>query len=89
MGVENEVGVEVGGNPVYQYPSICKTEESVEPLKKLVEIEQAEEGYQYLGEVYYTLGANLMNDFKFNSNPQDSIKAMITTTNQLLHLKRD
>jgi len=63
-------------NLAFVYLTTGKTEESVEPLKKLVEIEQAEEGYQYLGEVYYTLGANLMNDFKFNSNPQDSIKAM-------------
>jgi tetratricopeptide (TPR) repeat protein len=63
-------------NLAFVYLTTGKTEESVEPLTKLVEIEQAEEGYQYLGEVYYTLGVNLMNDFKFNKNPQDSIKAM-------------
>ena len=44
--------------------------------ERIIKSDGAEEGYQYLGEVYYTLGANLMNDFKFNSNPQDSIKAM-------------
>jgi len=63
-------------NLAFVYLTTNKTEESVEPLKKLVEIEQAEEGYQYLGEVYYTLGANMMNDFKFGKNAQDSIKAM-------------
>ena len=63
-------------NLAFVYLTTGKTEESVEPLKKLVEIEQAEEGYQYLGEVYYTLGANIMNDFKFGKNAQDSIKAM-------------
>jgi len=63
-------------NLAFVYLTTGKTEESVEPLKKLVEIEQAEEGYQYLGEVYYTLGANMMNDFKFGKNAQDSIKAM-------------
>lgn len=63
-------------NLAFVYLTTGKTEESIEPLKKLVELEQAEEGYQYLGEVYYTLGANIMNDFKFNSNKQDSIKAM-------------
>lgn len=63
-------------NLAFVYLTTGKTEESIEPLKKLVEIEQAEEGYQYLGEVYYTLGVNIMNDFKFNTNPQDSIKAM-------------
>ena len=63
-------------NLAFVYLTSGKTEESVEPLTKLVEIEQAEEGYQYLGEVYYTLGFNLMNEFKFSKNPQDSIKAM-------------
>lgn len=63
-------------NLAFVYLTTGKTEESVEPLKKLVEIEQAEEGYQYLGEVYYTLGTNIMNDFKFNANTQDSVKAM-------------
>ena len=63
-------------NLAFVYLTTGKTEESVEPLKKLVEIEQAEEGYQYLGEVYYTLGANIMNDFKSSSNAQDSVKAM-------------
>jgi tetratricopeptide (TPR) repeat protein len=58
------------------YLTTGQTEESVEPLKKLVEIEKAEEGYQYLGEVYYTLGANIMNDFKSSANAQDSVKAM-------------
>ena len=62
-------------NLAFVYLTTGKTEESVDPLNKLVEIEQAEEGYQYLGEVYYTLGANIMNDFKNNANPQDSIKA--------------
>jgi tetratricopeptide (TPR) repeat protein len=63
-------------NLAFVYLTTGKTEESVEPLKKLVEIEQAEEGYQYLGEVYYTLGANIMNDFKSSANAQDSVKAM-------------
>jgi len=63
-------------NLAFVYLTTGKTEESVEPLKKLVEIEHAEEGYQYLGEVYYTLGANIMNDFKSTSNVQDSVKAM-------------
>ncbi len=63
-------------NLAFVYLTTGQTEESITPLTKLVEIEQAEEGYQYLGEVYYTLGANIMNDFKFSKNPQDSIKAM-------------
>jgi tetratricopeptide (TPR) repeat protein len=60
----------------FVYLTTGRNEESIEPLNKLIELEQAEEGYQYLGELYYALGANLMNDFKFDKNPQDSIKAM-------------
>jgi tetratricopeptide (TPR) repeat protein len=63
-------------NLAFVYLTTGKTEESVEPLTKLVEIEQAEEGYQYLGEVYYTLGVNMMNTFKIQKNVQDSVKAM-------------
>jgi len=63
-------------NLAFVYLTTGKTEESIEPLTKLVEIEQAEEGYQYLGEVYYTLGINMMNDFNSSKNSQDSIKAM-------------
>jgi tetratricopeptide (TPR) repeat protein len=60
----------------FVYLTTGRNEESIEPLKKIIELEQAEEGYQYLGELYYALGTNHMNDFKFDKNPQDSIKAM-------------
>ena len=63
-------------NLAFVYLTTGKTEESIAPLKKLVELEQAEEGYQYLGEVYYTLGLNKMSDFKMDKNVQDSVKAM-------------
>jgi tetratricopeptide (TPR) repeat protein len=64
-----------------------KTEESIAPLKKLVELEQAEEGYQYLGEVYYTLGLNKMSDFKLNKNVQDSVKSMEYYNNSIAILE--
>ena len=64
-----------------------KTEESISPLKKLVELEQAEEGYQYLGEVYYTLGLNKMSDFKMGKNVQDSVKAMEYYNNSIAVLE--
>ncbi|MCW8803315.1 MAG: tetratricopeptide repeat protein [Ignavibacteriaceae bacterium] len=63
-------------NLAFVYLTTQQAEESIEPLNKLIEIEQAEEGYQYLGEVYYTLGINMMSDFNFSKNAQDSIKAM-------------
>jgi len=63
-------------NLAFAYLTIGKTDESVEPLQKLIDLKQAEEGYQYLGEVYYTLGANKMVDFKNDGNKEDSIKAV-------------
>jgi tetratricopeptide (TPR) repeat protein len=63
-------------NLAFVYLTTGKTEESIEPLKRLIELEKAEEGYQYLGEVYYTLGANKMNEFKNSGNKEDSIKAI-------------
>jgi tetratricopeptide (TPR) repeat protein len=63
-------------NLAFAYLTTNRTEESVEPLKKLIELEQAEEGYQYLGDVYYAIGANKMNEFKNTGNAEDSIKAM-------------
>ncbi|MCW9094917.1 MAG: tetratricopeptide repeat protein [Ignavibacteriaceae bacterium] len=63
-------------NLAFVYLTTNQTEESIEPLKKLIELEKAEEGYQYLGEVYYTLGLNKMSEFKNDGNKEDSIKAM-------------
>ena len=63
-------------NLAFVYLTTGKTLESVEPLKKLIELEKAEEGYQYLGEVYYSLGLNKMSEFKNDGNKEDSIMAM-------------
>ena len=63
-------------NLAFVYLTTGQTEESISPLKKLIELEQAEEGYQYLGEVYYAMGTNMMSDFKNNGDNADSIKAM-------------
>ncbi len=74
-------------NLAFAYLTTGKAEESIEPLKTLIDLEQAEEGYQYLGEVYYTLGANKMSDYQNTKNVADSVKAMeylessITTLN--------
>ncbi len=74
-------------NLAFVHLTTQQAEESIEPLKKLIEIEQAEEGYQYLGEVYYTLGINLMNDFNLNKNAQDSIKSMEYYNNAIVTLE--
>jgi len=63
-------------NIAFVYLSAGKTEEAIDPLNKLVEMEKSEDGYQYLGDVYYTLGTNKNIDFKNNNNAQDSIDAL-------------
>ena len=63
-------------NLAFVYLTMGKNEESVEPLQKLVDLEKSEDGYQYLGEVYYTLASNKMIDFRNDGNPQDSIEAV-------------
>lgn len=74
-------------NLAFVYLTTGKTEESIVPLKKLVDLEQAEEGYQYLGEVYYTLGLNSMSNFKIEKNVQDSVKAMEYYNNAIATLE--
>lgn len=75
-------------NLAFAYLTTGKVEETIEPLKTLIDLEQAEEGYQYLGEVYYTLGANMMSDYQNTKDVADSVKAMqylensITTLNE-------
>ena len=54
-------------NLAFAYLTTGKAEESIDPLKTLIDLEEAEEGYQYLGEVYYTLGANMMSNYQ-NTN---------------------
>ena len=63
-------------NLAFAYLTIGKAEESIEPLKQLIELEGAEEGYQYLGEVYYTLGANMMNNYGNTNSTVDSTLGM-------------
>lgn len=63
-------------NLAFVYLSADKTEDAIDPLKKLIDIDKSEDGYQYLGSVYYTLGANKNIDFKNNGNAQDSIDAV-------------
>jgi tetratricopeptide (TPR) repeat protein len=60
----------------FVYLTMGNNEASIEPLQKLVEIEKSEDGYQYLGEVYYTLASNKMIDFKNDGNLQDSTEAV-------------
>ena len=73
-------------NLAFAYLTTGKAEESIEPLKTLIDLEQAEEGYQYLGEVYYTLGANMMSGYQNTKDVADSVKAMQYLENSITTL---
>jgi len=73
-------------NLAFAFLTSGKVEESVEPLKTLIDLEQAEEGYQYLGEVYYTLGANMMSGYQNTKDVADSVKAMQYLENSITTL---
>jgi len=63
-------------NIAYAYLTAGDLDASVDPLKKLIELEKPEDGYQYLGEIYSTLGANKMIEYQNTKNTQDSIDAI-------------
>jgi len=63
-------------NMAYAYLTAGDLNSAVDPLKKLIEHEKPEDGYQYLGEVYSTLGANKMVDYQSTKNTQDSVDAI-------------
>jgi tetratricopeptide (TPR) repeat protein len=74
-------------NLAFVYLTTGKVEEAVEPLSKLISMDQAEEGYQYLGQVYYSLGANMMSDYQNTKNTADSVKAMQYLENSISTLQ--
>ena len=63
-------------NLAFAYLVVQRNEEAIEPLQKLIDLNQAEEGYEFLGQVYYTLGANKMNDYTTTKNSVDSVYAI-------------
>ena len=63
-------------NIAYAYLTAGDLDASIDPLKKLIELEKPEDGYQYLGEIYSTLGANKMIEYQNTKTIQDSIDAI-------------
>jgi len=63
-------------NLAFAYLLAQRNEEAIEPLQKIIDLDQSEEGYEYLGHVYYALGANKMIDYRTTKNSEDSTYAM-------------
>lgn len=63
-------------NLAFVYLVTQRNEDAIKPLQKLIDLDQAEEGYQYLGEVYVSLATNSMNEFRSSGDKADSSMAM-------------
>jgi len=62
-------------NLAFVYMSSGENKEAIEPLKKLVKMNNELDGYKYLGEIYYSLGTMSKSNFTTDGDAQDSIDA--------------
>jgi tetratricopeptide (TPR) repeat protein len=81
VNFENAVEIEPDSADTYKnlafvYMSAGDNDKAISPLKKLIELEKALDGYRYLGEIYYTKGSLARNDYEVTKNPQDSINSV-------------
>lgn len=63
-------------NIVYAYFNTNRTEQAVEPLKKLVAAGNAPEAFTLLGQIYTNKGTALMSEYKTSKIEADSLKAI-------------
>lgn len=63
-------------NLAYVYLNAGRDDEAVEPLKKLIELQQALDGYRLLGQIYYNAGTKLRATYEESKNEKDSVEAM-------------
>ena len=62
-------------NLAFVYMSAGKNEEAIEPLKKLVQLNNELDGYKYLGQIYYTLGTMSKSAYSTSKDIKDSLAA--------------
>lgn len=70
-------------NLAFVYMMMQENQKAIDPLKKLIELEKAEDGYRFLGEIYFTEGQQLMSQYKSSGDLQDSLKAMDNFNNAI------
>lgn len=63
-------------NLAYVYMSAQEYDNAVKPLKKLIELEKALDGYRFLSEIYYAKGMDLKNKYDNDKKLSDSLEAM-------------
>jgi tetratricopeptide (TPR) repeat protein len=62
-------------NLAFVYMSAGKNEDAIEPLKKLVKLNNELDGYKYLGQIYYTLGTMSKSAYSTSNDITDSLAA--------------
>jgi tetratricopeptide (TPR) repeat protein len=62
-------------NMAFVYMSSGRNELAIEPLQELVNLKKELDGYRYLGEIYYTIGANKNSEYERTGNVKDSLEA--------------
>lgn len=75
-------------NLAFVYLAGGETNKAIEPLKKLINLEKSEDGYKYLGELYYDQGTNEKNKYLTSKDPQDSLKAQEDFNNAIQVLEK-
>jgi len=75
-------------NLTFAYINAGRTDEAVEPLKKLVDKEGTADSYAMLGEIYVRQGQNFRNKYEVSGNTQDSVMAL-EKYNEAINLLKD
>lgn len=65
-------------NLAFAHLALGENAKAIEPLQKLVDKNGSLDGYKYLGEVLYSQGNELRNEYLRTKNVQDSVKAQET-----------
>ncbi len=75
-------------NLAFVYLAGGENDKAIEPLKKIIDLEKSEDGYKYLGEIYYERGVNEKNTYLSSKNLQDSLKAQEDFNNSIQVLEK-
>ena len=62
-------------NLAFVYLSSGRNEKAIEPLQKLIDLNQEVDGYRYLGDIYFSMGTGKSSSYAMSGNAQDSIDA--------------
>ena len=74
-------------NLAFVYMSSSRNEEAVEPLEKLVKLNQELDGYKYLGQIHFNMGTQNTSAYRMSGNAQDSIDALAHYNNSIAVLE--